>query len=49
MPVVCALNFDHVSLAQRSKVEGLITHLREKRWSEAEDALLVACGFATKR
>ena len=38
MPTTCALNFDHVSLAQRS-------HLRYERWREVESALLVACGF----
>jgi mRNA interferase MazF len=35
MPVAYALNFDHVSLAQRSGT----------RWAEVRDALLLACGF----
>jgi mRNA interferase MazF len=45
MPVECALNFDHVSLAQRSRLGAVITTFPEARWPEAERALLVACGF----
>lgn len=45
MPVACALNFDHIALAQRSKIGGLIATLPERLWSEGERALLVACGF----
>ena len=45
MPVPCALNFDHVALAHRSKIGALIATLPEKLWPEAERALLVACGF----
>ena len=46
MPTACALNFDHVSLAQRARIGATITRLDEGRWREIERALLVACGFA---
>lgn len=46
MPVICALNFDHVSLAQRSRLGPLIADLPEARWDEVRTALSVACGFA---
>jgi mRNA interferase MazF len=45
MPASCALNFDHIGLAQRSRLGGLLTTLSEPRWPEVERALLVACGF----
>ena len=45
MPVACAINFDHVSLARKTRLGPVITSLPETRWSEAEAALLVACGF----
>lgn len=45
MPTDCALNFDHVSLAQRSRLGPVITLLQQPRWTEVERALLVACGF----
>jgi mRNA interferase MazF len=45
MPAVCALNFDHVSLVQRSKLGAVITDLPATRWPEIEQALLLACGF----
>lgn len=45
MPVACALNFDHVALAHRSKIGALITPLPERLWPDAERALLMACGF----
>ena len=47
MPVACAVNFDHVGLAQRARIGALIGELRVERWSEARTALLVACGFET--
>ena len=47
MPVVCALNFDHLSLAQTDRVGGLIATLPEPRWEEVRAALLTACGFPT--
>ena len=46
MPAACALNFDHISSAQRDRVGALISTLREERWEEVRRALLVACGFA---
>ena len=46
MPIACALNFDHVSLAQRDRIGPLICRLPEVRWPEARTALLVGCGFA---
>ena len=45
MPVVCALNFDHVSLAQRDRIGAALCSLPESRWPEVRRALLVACGF----
>ena len=45
MPVVCALNFDHVALAQREHIGALISRLREDRWPEVRNAILLACGF----
>jgi mRNA interferase MazF len=47
MPAGCALNFDHVSLAQRSRLGPVLTTLSSDRWPEVERALLVACGFAS--
>ena len=45
MPVVCAVNFDHLSLAQKNRLGATITELRAERWPEVERALLVVCGF----
>jgi mRNA interferase MazF len=45
MPVVCALNFDHVALAQRQRIGALICNLPEERWTEVRGALMIACGF----
>jgi mRNA interferase MazF len=45
MPETCALNFDHVTLAQRTRLGAVITELPPARWPEIEEALLVACGF----
>ena len=45
MPVVCALNFDHIALAQRSHFGPVLTILNEQRWPEIQTALLTACGF----
>jgi Growth inhibitor len=45
MPVTCALNFDHVSLAQQGRMGGLLCSLPERRWPEVRNALLLACGF----
>jgi mRNA interferase MazF len=45
MPVVSAINFDHVSLAQRSRLGAILASLPESRWSEVRTALLTACGF----
>jgi mRNA interferase MazF len=43
MPVVCALNFDHVSLAQHNRIGAALCRLPESRWTEVRRALLVAC------
>ncbi|MDQ3037955.1 MAG: type II toxin-antitoxin system PemK/MazF family toxin [Myxococcota bacterium] len=45
MPTTCALNFDHVALAQRARIGPTMTVLPSARWPEVERALLVACGF----
>ena len=47
MPVACALNFDHVSLAQRDRIGSVICSLPQGRWPEAQSALMIACGFGT--
>jgi mRNA interferase MazF len=46
MPATSALNFDHISLAQRSRIGALLCTLPDDRWPEVQRALLVACGFA---
>lgn len=46
MPVSCALNFDHVSLAQRERIGPRLSVLPEARWPDARRALLHACGFS---
>jgi mRNA interferase MazF len=46
MPIACALNFDHVSLAQRSRIGPVLCSLLETRWTEVQRALLIACGFS---
>ncbi|TMQ08755.1 MAG: type II toxin-antitoxin system PemK/MazF family toxin [Deltaproteobacteria bacterium] len=45
MPESCALNCDHIAMAQRSKLGAVITELPPARWAEVEHALLIACGF----
>ena len=45
VPVPCALNFDHISLAQRARLGATISRLPDARWLDVERALLVACGF----
>jgi mRNA interferase MazF len=49
MPVACALNFDHIGLAQRGRLGAVLAALPEQRWPEVEHALLVACGFRAER
>lgn len=45
MPVNCALNFDHLSLAQRARLGSCICALPDDRWAEVQRALMIACGF----
>ncbi len=45
MPVMSALNLDHVSLARRERLGPLLCSLPESRWPEVREALLVACGL----
>lgn len=45
LPVVCALNFDHVSLARQDRLGPLICELPPERWTDVQRALLIACGF----
>jgi mRNA interferase MazF len=47
MPVESALNFDHISLAQRDRLGSVICSLPESRWPEAQNALMIACGFGS--
>jgi mRNA interferase MazF len=47
MPAACALNFDHVSLAQRDRIGAVLCTLPEARWPEVKRALLIACGFGS--
>ena len=46
MPVTCALNFDHVALAQKARFGPVLAVLDEQRWPEIRNALLTACGFS---
>lgn len=48
MPVPCALNFDHVSIAQKGRLGPIITELPSSRWGDVRNALLVACGFGER-
>lgn len=45
MPTGCALNLDHVGIAQGARLGAVLTTLAESRWPEVENALLIACGF----
>lgn len=45
MPTPCALNFDHVALAQRDRMGAVLCALPVTRWPEVRRALLIACGF----
>jgi mRNA interferase MazF len=45
MPVACALNFDHISLAQQGRLGAVICTFPNRRWHEVRGALLIACGF----
>ncbi len=45
MPVTCALNFDHIDLAQKDRIGATLSRLGEARWPEVRTALLTACGF----
>lgn len=47
MPVNCALNFDHLSLAQRDRLGSCICSLPDDRWAEVQRALMIACGFGS--
>jgi mRNA interferase MazF len=47
MPVTCALNLDHISLAQKDRVGAVLCSFPEARWREVRTALLTACGFET--
>jgi mRNA interferase MazF len=46
MPTTCALNFDHLSLAQRDRIGAPLCTLPDDRWPDVERALLTACGFS---
>ena len=45
MPLVSALNFDHIALAQRQRIGAILCSLPEERWTEVRKALMIACGF----
>jgi mRNA interferase MazF len=45
MPVSCAANFDHISLAQRARIGPTLCTFPDSRWPEVRRALLIACGF----
>jgi len=45
MPTPCVVNFDHLSLGQRSRFGSVLCTLPGQRWPEARGALLSACGF----
>ena len=44
MPAACALNFDHVSLAQRNRIGAVLCSLPETLSPGVQRALLIACG-----
>ncbi len=46
MMVTCALNFDHVGIAQKGRLGACICTLPTTRWTDVRSALLLACGFA---
>ena len=46
MPAACALNFDHVALAQPNRIGPVLCSLLDRRWVEVRRALLIACGFS---
>ena len=46
MPTTCALNCDHVALAQRGRIGPVLCTLPESKWPEIRRALLIACGFS---
>jgi mRNA interferase MazF len=46
MPVSCALNFDHLSLAPKGRLGSVLCVLPPTRWEEARTALLTACGLS---
>ena len=48
MPVTSTINFDHIALAQRSRLGTVICELHDSRWEEVKTALLLACGFETE-
>ena len=48
MPTECALNFDHISMAQRDRIGAVLCSLPESRWREVRRALLSACGFGSE-
>jgi mRNA interferase MazF len=45
MPATCALNFDHISLAQKNRIGAILCELPASRWEEVRRAVLIACGF----
>ncbi|AUX27142.1 uncharacterized protein SOCEGT47_077220 [Sorangium cellulosum] len=52
MPVACAANFDHVSLAQRSRLGAMLCTLPESRWDEVRCACRdrdLACPSSRRR
>jgi mRNA interferase MazF len=49
MPAACALNFDHIALAQRSRLGAVVCRFPEERWAEVQGALLTACGFSAPK
>lgn len=48
MPTSCALNFDHVALAQRDRMGPVLCALPDSRWPEVWRSLLIACGFESR-
>jgi mRNA interferase MazF len=45
MPKICALNFDHISLARKDRLGPVISSLRDERWPSVRECILVATGF----
>ena len=49
MPIVCALNLDHVSLAQRNRIGAPLCTLPESRWPEVRRRFLSRAALKVRK